>query len=149
MLILFEQIGNILGSDFHSYTITSWWGSSSYGDHDQNGFMGIWYLCLLCLVRDGACLFAYSSMLREWSKLRLADAREILNDLQLGFYPLEIYRSIGDKLWSRFMCQGLAAQDCDVSFDEMDMWFLPKLKIDRPTLEWCIVLLSRGGYRHW
>jgi hypothetical protein len=29
--------------------------------------------------------------------------------LQLGFYPLEIYRSIGDKLWLHLMSQGLAA----------------------------------------
>ena len=87
MLIFFEQIEVILGSDFHSYTITSWQGPSSYGDHDQDGFMVIWYLFLLCLVRDGACLFAFSSMLREQSTLRLADTRLILNDLHLGFYP--------------------------------------------------------------
>ena len=62
--IPFEQIEVILGSGFYSYTITSWQGPSSYGNHDQNGFMVMWYLFLLCLVRDGACLFAYSSMLR-------------------------------------------------------------------------------------
>ena len=64
-LILFEQIGVILGSDFHSYTIISWRGPSSYEDIDQDGFMVMWYLFLLCLVRDNAYLFAYSSMLRE------------------------------------------------------------------------------------
>ena len=65
VLIFFEQIEVILGSDFHSYTITSWRGPSSYGDHDQNGFMVMWYLFSLCLVRDDAYLFVYSSMLRE------------------------------------------------------------------------------------
>jgi hypothetical protein len=49
--------------------------------------MVMWYLFSLCLVRDDAYLFAYSSMLREWSTLRLADTRLILNDLQSGFYP--------------------------------------------------------------
>ena len=37
--ILFEQIEVILGSGFYSYTMPSWQGPSSYGDHDQNGFM--------------------------------------------------------------------------------------------------------------
>ena len=45
------------------------------------------FLFLLCAVRDGACLFAYSSMLREWSTLRLADTMLILNVLHLGVYP--------------------------------------------------------------
>jgi hypothetical protein len=49
--------------------------------------MVMWYLFLLCLVRDDARLIAYSSMLREWSTLRLADTRLKLNDLQSGFYP--------------------------------------------------------------
>ena len=42
---------------------------------------------------------------------------------QLGFYPVEIYRSIGDKLWSRFMCQGLAANArCRIAVSVLMRW---------------------------
>ena len=110
------------------------------------------------------CIFIHAQRVEH-----IKTCRYIVNtkQLQLGFYPLEIYRSIGDKLWLRFMSQCLAASvrcrtaetrsdlaanlRCRTAVSALTRWTCDYL------LSWrsidlhrngVLFILSRGGYIH-